>query len=450
MFRSINQGHIQFVAQKQDNHMSGQAPDSESRQVQSGDSNPWQSPAQPQQQQMPRAQQPPPPGLMQQQAAHWGPNGISQQSTRPLGAGPLQPLPGPGSASPAGMGSAAPHILGHPLAGPSGPMPGPPPRGPAIAWGGSPGGPPPPHMMGPGGRGMPPRGPPNGPPGMPPGMHPGMLGRGLPPGMHARPPPGMRPPGVMQGFPGGGPPPGFPPQRPPMATPPRPPQGWGQPEQGSPRLPQMMPHPMHRPPPQHPGGGPQQMHLLRPPANQQGSHLRPKPPQHPAPQQLPPQQLQQHLQSPGNMLSPRPGHMASPGPQAVPQARPTVPMQLNGMPARPVTQAPPLQQLEARSQPAMATHKPTTGGWMAHKSGDGQVTHCRICLAEFVKGPSAEQVCCSTSLHTYGDLMQTYIVTVSHCFRVAPAALRELSLHQCLGAGVLPQYIHRRVILAEA
>jgi len=401
MFRSTNQGHIQFVAQKQDSHMSGQAPDAESSQVQPGNSHPWQSTilAQPQQQQMPRAQQAQPQGLMQQQAPHWGPNGISQQSSWPPTAGPQQPVPGPGSVSPAGMGPAAPHIGSHPPAGPSGPMPGPPPRGPAIAWGGSPDGPPPPHMMAPGGRGMPPRGPPNGPPGMPPGM----AGRGLPPGMHARPPPGMRPPGVMQGFPGVGPPPGFPPQRPPMATPPRPPQGWGQPQQGSPRPPQMMPHPLHRPPPQHPGGGPQQMHLLRPPPNQQGSHLCPMPPQHPRPQQLPPQQVQQHLQSSGNVLSSRPGQMASPGPQAmlslreiivfrrktmIVVARPTVPMQLNGMPARPVTQAAPLQQLGARSQLAMATHKPTTGGWMAHKSADGQVMHRRICLLESVRrGP---------------------------------------------------------------
>ena len=380
--------------------MTGQAPDPQSRQVLSGDSNPWQSaiPAQSQQPQTPHAQQRPPQGFMQQQAPHWGPNGISQQSARPPAAGLHQPIPGQATASPAGMGSAVPRIGGHPPAGPSGPMLGPPPQGPAIAWSGSPDGPPAPHMMGPGGRGMPPRGLPNGPPGMPPGMHPGMLGRGLPPGMHARPPPGMRPPGVMQGFPGGGPPPGFPPQRPSMATLPRPPQGWGQPQQGSPRPPQMMPHPMHRPPPQHPGSGPQQMHLLRPPHNQQGSHLRPMLPQHPIPQQLPPQQHQQHLQSPGNMLSPRPGHTASPGPQAIPQARPTVPTQLNGMRARPVTQAAPLQQLEARfqsGQPAMATHKPTTGGWMAHKSGDGQVTHCRTRLCEFVKGPSTEQVCCS-------------------------------------------------------
>ncbi|KAL0027442.1 hypothetical protein WJX77_001554 [Trebouxia sp. C0004] len=307
---STNQGHIQFVAQKQDSHLSGQAPDAESKQVLSGDSHPWQSATlgQPQQQQMPRAQQPPPQGLMQQQAPRWDPNGISQQSSQPPTAGSQQPVPGPGSASHAGMGPAAPHI-----------------------------------------------------------------GRGLPPGMHARPPPGMRPSGIMQGFPGAGPPPGFPPQRPPMATPPRPPQGWGQPQQGSPRPPQMMPHPMHHPPPQHPGGGSQQIHLLRPPPNQQGSHLRTMPPQHPIPQQLLPQQLQQHLQSSGNMLSARPGQMASPGPQAMAQARPTVPMQLNGMPAGPVTQAAPLQQLGARSQPAMATHKPTTGGWMAHKSEDGQV-----------------------------------------------------------------------------
>ncbi|DBB00727.1 TPA: hypothetical protein ACH3X1_000662 [Trebouxia sp. C0004] len=74
MFRSTNQGHIQFVAQKQDSHLSGQAPDAEPKQVMSRDSHPWQSATlgQPQQQQMPRAQQPPPQGLLQQQAPLFG------------------------------------------------------------------------------------------------------------------------------------------------------------------------------------------------------------------------------------------------------------------------------------------------------------------------------------------------------------------------------------------
>ncbi|DBA91623.1 TPA: hypothetical protein ACH3X1_003231 [Trebouxia sp. C0004] len=95
MFRSTNQGHIHFVAQKQDSHLSGQAPDAESKQVLSGDSHPWQSATlgQPQQQQMPRAQQPPPQGLLQQQAPRWDPNGISQQSSQPPTAGSQQPVP---------------------------------------------------------------------------------------------------------------------------------------------------------------------------------------------------------------------------------------------------------------------------------------------------------------------------------------------------------------------
>ena len=305
--------------------------------------------------------------LLQQQQSHWDSNSIPQQSPQPSHSSAAPPSYRPGQ---------MPHLIpphginlqgqfaGQRPPGTPGPMPGPPPRGYGNAWSGPP---PPgshPHNLPPGGRGITLRGPTDGHGG--PGMPPGMMGHALPAGMRPRPPPGMRPPGMMQGLPGGGPPPGFPPQRLPTSNTPRAPlQAWGIPQHGSPRPPPVMPHPMHRPPPQHPNGGPQQphpMHLQPPP------HQGPMPPQH----QLPQLQQPQLHEIPAT-ASPRPHHALPPPPPHLLQPKPSLPMQLNGIHAGPTAMSADGSDPRVVSHASMATGKPTTAGWMAHKAADGQV-----------------------------------------------------------------------------
>ena len=433
--RPSTHGHIQFVAQQSSPRVTESGPQVTAGQVQQGETHPWMpSEARPtqHQQQLPQllqhpqqpqlqsshqhsAQQVSPQSTLQQQQQQrqnqWGLNGTPQQSLTP----PLAPLSHPASASsafpPSNMSIQGPQfpgprpaMPGPPNSGP--PMPGPPPRGPVSVFGpgpGSSGGLPPPHAMLMGGRGMPPRGPPKGMfPSMPPHGPPGMLGHGAPPSMHTRPPPGMRPPGMMPGFQGGAPPPGFP-HMPPIGNPPGPhPHGWGQPHPGLPRPPLMMQHPLPRPPPHNPSGAtnPQQPRQLQgpPPSQQwsahQGPHMRPLPSHQHLPQQQPPQQLEQPKQQqllPGSTAPPRPqpAQLPLPTPPGLPpQARPTAPV----MAGTPGAKVEPLVKQQPPSKPvAMATDKPTTGGWMAHQSVDGQVRLAVVLVFRLI-------ICCTIPL----------------------------------------------------
>ncbi|KAL3161297.1 hypothetical protein ABBQ38_009653 [Trebouxia sp. C0009 RCD-2024] len=183
----------------------------------------------------------------------------------------------------------------------------------------------------------------------------------------------------MQFFP---PPPGHPLHRPPMGTPPRPlPPGWSQPQQDPLVPPQMM----HRPPPSHLGNSSQAppSGQLPPPPSQAWSHhqgplqmhhhQRPQPSPSQQQQQQQQQQSQQHPpavathQLPGNAAIASPHQPAASALEIQSRSGTTPP------PSSSPSTAAPHMASQTDQQPAMAVDKPTTGGWMAHRSDNGQV-----------------------------------------------------------------------------